>query len=126
MNNEKFAKVEKVFKIIEWIIWLGLFSAAIYYVHDVYLHYHQKTTNFKTYTKQVEDVTNPTITVCFEPSVKRTSLERYNIPSLKDYLQFKIPNFPPNTTWQQFHDEEMSFVWDGFGNYVRRLQTSTR
>ena len=109
MKIEKFEKLEKVFKVIEWIIWLGLFSAALYYVHDVYLHYHEKTTNVKTYTKQIDNITNPTITVCFEPSVKRSSLKKHNL-ELKDYLAFNLPDINSDKTWQEFHDEEMSYI----------------
>ena len=109
MNTEKYEKLEKFFKVIEWIIWLGLFSAAIYYVRDVYLHYHEKTTNVKTYTEQFKNITNPTITVCFEPSVKRSSLKKHNL-ELKDYLAFNLPDIDSNKTWQEFHDEEMSYI----------------
>lgn len=109
MKMEKVDRLEKVFKLIEWVIWLGLFIAAIFYVYDIYHQYLQKTTNFKMATKLMETgITNPTITVCFEPSVKKSSLKKHKL-ELKDYLAFDLPNFNSNMTWQQFHDEEMSY-----------------
>ena len=84
----KKTRLEKLQTAIEWVIKICLLIGALFFSYDVFCNWNKEDTNFKD-TKTNETIDHPTIVICFEPNVKITELEKYNI-SLQEFLNYEI------------------------------------
>ena len=92
-------KPEKVANASKCISLFGLLIGAGFFVKDITLKYISRDSSYKTFTKQVEKLKPPTFTLCFNPYVKKSILEKYNltyaqVQSLRmKKLSIPYPNF---------------------------------
>ena len=71
------ACVEKYFKALEWLIMIGLLVASGFFVKDVWIKFQSRDTSIKVSTKELKNMNDkPTITICFDPSAKKSALNR--------------------------------------------------
>ena len=82
-------KVLKLFLIIlEWSIFGGLMIGVGFFVQEVWNDYKSQVTTVKQYSEKWEKIIPPTMTFCFNPPVKPSVLEKYNI-SLPEFLGYR-------------------------------------
>ena len=98
-------KPEKVLKFTnasKCIALLGLLIGAGFFVKDITLKYISKDSSYKTFTKQVEKLKPPTFTLCFNPYMKRSILEKYNLTYTQvQSLKMKDLSIPYPTFYKQ-------------------------
>ena len=69
---------EILFKALEWLIILVLLVASGFFVKDVWNKFQSKDTGIKVSTKELKNMNDrPTITICFDPNAKPSSLNQY-------------------------------------------------
>ena len=74
-------------KIVEWMIFAGLICGVGYFVQGVWYDYQSQETSIKQHSEKWDTITPPTITFCFNPPVKQSILEKYNL-TFKDFFGF--------------------------------------
>ena len=72
-----------LFKTLEWIAILGLFVVGGCFVQKVWIAYQSKETSVKHYTEKSEEMVPPTVTFCFDPMIKKSVTEKYNLTFLE-------------------------------------------
>ena len=76
--------VEKLFKVWEWLIMIGLLVGSGFFVKDVLIKYQSGDTRFKVSTKELNKMKDrPTITICFDPNAKPLALDDYGTNMLE-------------------------------------------
>ena len=83
-NQASFKLFSKVF---EWIIIFGLLIGVFYFVQDVFDQYQSKKKGVKSSVDEQENITPPTISICFNPPAKMSVLAKYNV-SMTEFLGF--------------------------------------
>ena len=81
-----------LFQISYWfiakvVIVISLIICYTFFVQEVFIKFAAKETNFLAKTKQVEDYQSPTLAFCFDPGMKKSKLDKYN---MTDKLTFQI------------------------------------
>ena len=97
--------IKKIFKTLEWIIFLGMLVAAALFANKSFENYQSTATGVKVLSKKVYWYTAPTMIICFQPNKKPTLLRDYNI---QDYSVFPLEVSKNNRTWP-FVYQEISF-----------------
>ena len=116
----------------------GLLVGVVFFVQDVWNEYSAKVTSVKQYSEwqDKQKIASPTITFCFNPPIKMSSLNKYNV-NLPEYLGYEsiITNLtlfeegiykkdrdfriiPMNGNFEPIADdqivvEEMFTIWNG-------------
>ena len=70
--------IQCFFKILEWFVLITLLIISMIYVKDVWQKYQSKDTSIKVDKKSLRFMKNPTITLCFDPIIKPSTLKKYN------------------------------------------------
>ena len=76
-NNQ--ASIKLFSKVFEWIIIFGLLIGVFYFVKDVWNQYQSKKSGVKSSIKNQDNITPPTVTICFNPLAKLSILEKYKM-----------------------------------------------
>ena len=92
-----------MFKVLEWILILGLILCSVFFMTDVWTKYQAKKTSFTTYQEMRKEM--PTTVLCFAPFGKKSVLTKYNIS-----IQ--------NMVYAEFQDEILDLSWNEFSNDV--------
>ena len=71
--------LQTCFKLLDWLIFIGLVLSAVIFVKDVIIHFQSGDTSIKVSSKTMEHIEIPTITFCFQPTVKTSVLNKYGI-----------------------------------------------
>ena len=74
---------DKLFKVLELIIVIGLFLWAIYFSKDTLEKFFSKRTGFSTFKELRSDF--PTTVLCFSPIAKESFTSQYNM-TMKDFV----------------------------------------
>ena len=74
---------DKLFKVLELIIVIGLFLWAIYFSKDTLQKFFSKRTGFSAYKELRSDF--PTTVLCFAPIAKESFISQYNM-TMKDFV----------------------------------------
>ena len=85
----------------KFLSWLSFFVSSIflgYFVRDIWNDYQSGKTNDRIYSESRQHYEHPTISLCFEPEIKTTKLQDYNITVeefhfIKDVDSKMIANF---------------------------------
>ena len=94
---------DNIFKLLEWILVLGLIMCSIFFTTDVWTKYQAKKTSFITYQEMRKEM--PTTVLCFAPFGKKSVLTKYNISM-------------HNMVYADFQDEILDLSWNEFSNDV--------
>ena len=81
------------FKIIDWVLYLGLIFASGFFMIDCVQKFKEDSTYYVVSSKIGEPVELPTLTICFKPCFKESTLEDYNLTHLPYYWKPKS-DFP--------------------------------
>ena len=98
--------MDKLYKVLEWILVLGLLAGSIWFMKDVWDKFRSKKSSFTVYEEIRKEM--PTTTVCFEPYGKPSVREKYGI-SLQDLVFAIFPDDVNEKPWIEF-SEEMQYV----------------
>ena len=82
-------------KVVEWIILLGLLIVTGLFAYEVWYEYVSKATSVKTQSEVQENLELPVIVMCFNPSINPLVRQKYNI-SLHDIMGHT--KYKPNAT----------------------------
>ena len=93
---------DKLFKILEWVLVIGLFFASFWFMTDVWEKFRSKKTSFTVYKEIRKEM--PTTAVCFEPYGKPSVMAKYGI-SLQDLVFATFPEDLNGKSWKDFRDE---------------------
>ena len=110
--------LETFFKILDWLLFIGLVLSAVLFVKDVIIHFQSGDTSIKVSSKTMEHMEIPTITFCFQPTVKTSVLNKYGI-TLYDFVGNFVPNM--SKSWPDFYNEVSYKI--GIDFYVRMSLT---
>ena len=99
-------KHDKLFKILEWVLVIGLVLASFWFMTDVWEKFRSKKTSFTVYHEIRKEM--PTTAVCFEPYGKPSVMAKYGI-SLQDLVFATFPEDVSDKSWKDFRDE-MQYV----------------
>ena len=110
--------LQTFFKILDWLIFIGLVLSAVLFVKDVIIHFQSGDTSIKVSSKRMEHMAIPTITFCFQPTVKTSVLNKYGF-NLFDFVNTDVPNL--SQSWPDFYNEVSYKV--GIDFYVRMSLT---
>ena len=97
---------DKLFKILEWVLVIGLFFASFWFMTDVWEKFRSKKTSFTVYKEDRKEM--PTTVVCFEPYGKPSVMAKYGI-SVQDLVFATFPEDLSGKSWKDFRDE-MQYV----------------
>ena len=109
--------LEILFEIVEWLAWIALIIGVITFVKGVYFEYKTKDTSIKVATKKMTEIENPTITLCFQPYVKYSELNSFNL-SYSNFLNFEIPLKNLSMDWQDFYNRVTYKIGRDFNIYM--------
>ena len=87
LNNNMNTNKKLLHIYIEFLSWLSFLLASIflgYFVKDIWSDFKSGKTNDRIYSETRQYFEHPTITVCFEPEIDITKLEKYNITNIND------------------------------------------
>ena len=75
---------------VKILVFGGLLVGVVFFVQDVWNEYSAKVTSVKQYSEwqDKQKIASPTITFCFNPPIKMSSLKKYNV-SLPEYLGYR-------------------------------------
>ena len=93
---------DKLFKILEWVLVIGLFFASFWFMTDVWEKFRSKKTSFTVYKEIRKEM--PTTAVCFEPYGKPSVMAKYGI-SLQDLVFATFSEDVSGKSWKDFGDE---------------------
>ena len=82
-KNDNVRFLRSLFKTLEWITILGLFVVGGCFVQKVWIAYQSKETSVKHYTEKLDKLVPPTVTFCFDPMIKKSVTEKYNLTFLE-------------------------------------------
>ena len=68
-------------KAIDIFIIIILFFGFGYFVKDVFEKFHAKETSFTQTVIKNDEIDAPTFSICFNPPLKKTKIEQYNLES---------------------------------------------
>ena len=80
-ENKRYTKSFLV--LLEWSIFSGLIIGVGFFVQEVWNDYQTQVTTVKQYSEKWEEIVPPTMTFCFNPPVKPSVLDKYNISILE-------------------------------------------
>ena len=72
---------------LDFLSWLCFLLASVflgYFVKDIWNDFQSSKTNDRIYSESRQEYEHPTISLCFEPDIKTTKLQEYNI-SLNEF-----------------------------------------
>ena len=72
-------------KLVEWFVLLGLLVVTGFFVKEVWNEYVSKETSVKTHFEVHEHLDLPVIVVCFNPTIKRQTMNKYNLSKWQIY-----------------------------------------
>ena len=79
-------------EVLSWILFIILLISLVWFVKEVWNSYVAEKTNCRVYSIKKSYYEHPTITICFEPQINATALQKYNL-SLIEILNRKMnPN----------------------------------
>ena len=110
--------LQTFFKILDWLIFIGLVLSAVLFVKDVIIHFQSGDTSIKVSSKRMEHMAIPTITFCFQPTVKTSVLNKYGF-NLFDFVNTDVPNL--SQSWPDFYNEVSYKI--GIDFYVKMVLT---
>ena len=123
--------LQRLFLFIEWIVLLGLVISAAFFVRDVVSNFKLHHTSMKALVEESSLMENPTIVLCFQPSIKSSILQKYNVTT-KQFHYAKVENL--NISWIEFSKdlsykigidfEIILFLNDDVGQAIRIQNTS--
>ena len=93
---------DRLYKILEWVLVIGLFFASFWFMTDVWDKFESKRTGYIVYEEIRREM--PTTVVCFEPFAKPSVMEKYDI-SLQELIYFTYSEVVNNMTWKDFKEE---------------------
>ena len=68
-----------LYHFFNWIIYLGLVLASTFFMMDCLTKYRNSSTYYEVTNKKGDSIELPTLTLCFEPNFKESSLSNYNL-----------------------------------------------
>ena len=110
--------LQTCFKLLDWLIFIGLVLSAVIFVKDVIIHFQSGDTSIKVSSKTMEHIEIPTITFCFQPTVKTSVLNKYGI-KLYEFVSTVVPNL--SKSWPDFYNEVSYKI--GIDFYVKMTLT---
>ena len=110
--------LQTFFKILDWLIFIGLVISAVLFVKDVIIHFQSGDISIKVSSKRMEHMAIPTITFCFQPTVKTSVLNKYGI-KLYEFVTTVVPNL--SKSWPDFYNEVSYKI--GIDFYVKMTLT---
>ena len=66
-------------ELFSWLSFIALSIGLIYFVKEVWNDYISKKTNDRVYSMKKTEFEHPTVTICFEPQINATALQKYNL-----------------------------------------------
>ena len=69
-------------KIIDWVLYLGLIFASGFFMSDCVDKFRDKSTYFEVSSQIGQPVELPTLTICFKPCFKESTLEDFRLTHL--------------------------------------------
>ena len=128
---KKIKLLQRLFLFIEWIVLLALVISAGFFVRDVWSNFKLHHTSMKALVEESSLMENPTIVLCFQPSIKSSILQKYNVTT-KQFHYAKVENL--NISWIEFSKdlsykigidfEIILFLNDDVGQAIRIQNTS--
>ena len=118
--------IEKIFKALEWIMFLGMLVAAALFVQNSFQNYQSYATGIQVLSKKVEDYVSPTITLCFKPYRKSSILQEYDLdhsiypPKLLSKTNETWPDVFQNISYNIGKDFNLTIVFDFYNTIERR------
>ena len=83
--NNKVKHYKSIFKTLEWITYLGLLLGSGQFIIKVWYAFQSEETSIKHFSKQWQEMIPPKVIFCFNPLLKTSVLEKYNI-TLSDLM----------------------------------------
>ena len=77
--QDKAKQLQTIFKSLQWIIYLGLFLGSGQFIIKVWNAFLSEETSIKHYSKQWNEIIPPKVIFCFDPLIKKSVLEKYNV-----------------------------------------------
>ena len=77
LSISKMLSSEKVLKCIRWTLVIGLTISAVLFTRETWVQYTKKSKSFKLYEEIRTEL--PTTVLCFNPFLKASVLEEYNL-----------------------------------------------
>ena len=100
-NHCNFEKWQNIF---HFLIYICLIIYASIFVKEVFIEYSNAETSVGTYHKSLDELYQPTLTICFQPFVKQSLLKSQFNLTLEQFLNNDIPNYSTlGLTWPEFY-----------------------
>ena len=103
------------FKIIDWVLYLGLIFASGFFMIDCVCKFRDKSTYFEVITSKGEPIPLPTLTVCFKPCFKESGLKEFNLTDFEYILprnsDFSVQDVFENSVYEIGQDFNFSIEY---------------
>ena len=121
MDKHRFTQY--FFITIHWIILICLLIGVGMFVKDVWKEFYLSTTSLKVYSINSTNITPPTLTICFNPGAKESTLKEFNI-TMKQFAGFQ--DFDKKLNYPDLYEKGIYklctdfsiFLWYDRKNYI--------
>ena len=98
-------------KVANTSVLIVLLFCSIFFAYEVLIKFMAQDTTYKRVIHEEDSINCPTITICFDPALKKTAIQQYNLPTsvYKSFVELEQNN--SNSTMQQIFNN--SSYWLG-------------
>ena len=111
---EREAVVKKCFTFIKGVALIVLIICAGFFVQNIWIGYHSKTTGIKVHSEIKNFFPAPAITICFNPGAKISVLKKYDI-AIEQFWNFEAHD---NLTYPELFEEAVFRLGQDFTLYI--------
>ena len=117
-------------RILKFTILISLSILFGIFVQDVFSKFSAKKTNFMQSDKNNVSVDIPSFTICFTPSMKKSTIKKYDLASssiffnfveVKKKTNYSIPKIFTESSYQLEEDFDLKFAKCGGGLYKKYI-----